>query len=154
MLFGHKYRSIFRTAPNQRANPQPASLVIAKSLENQRTVGCTAHIANKYVTTSQFEFSRLPSSDEMLPYVARTMEPSALAIKTPVRFSHWLQQIVSFALVILNTRLTKAVLHDRRTTHLEATPISCRQSQGQTPTMHRIFSTSSLPRVRYPRLEP
>lgn len=50
----------------------------------QRTLGWIAHRAKLYVTTSQLAFSRLSNSDEIVLYVARTIEMSTLAMKTPV----------------------------------------------------------------------
>lgn len=45
--------------------------------------GCVAHIDNMYPVKSHDALSRLLNSDEIRPYVARTRDVSALAIKTP-----------------------------------------------------------------------
>lgn len=47
------------------------------------TAGWTAQMAKEYDTTSQLWFSRFPSSEEIVPAVARIRVLSALEMKTP-----------------------------------------------------------------------
>ena len=47
------------------------------------TVGCIAQTASMKVMTSQLPLFRLPVSEEMIPKVASTIEPSAFAMKHP-----------------------------------------------------------------------